>query len=318
MKSPSQLTVLQADSRYCHHEVASQLIGGGIRLHYWWESARTNALWATRHGYRHRLYCLEEPCEHETAGRLFTAWCKLRALTHAISARGKTSSQPTLLLYLDSDAFWHHAEERVERVLREFVPSADWNVRGANAVSAFFGCNLPWKSEDRGRRVWNSSMVNAARGPPNDGVMLFHETAATRELLRAWWAMAGTSPRWNHRFAWEQSALWELWSQQPALARRMRVLYDEQRGECMRTMDPEHPSPIVHVAGGMLPPARREARLDALGLRRNHTTAWTTCLTRLASARDPSRTAECPAQRLDVTADGKVVLGSCGTCLEPR
>ena len=312
MPSPqlgAPFTVLQADSRFCHHESASQTLGGGARLNYWWESARANALWAARHGHQHLLYCLAEPCQHEIAGRLFTAWCKLRALSDAVASRDGAESANSLLLYLDSDAFWHPSTMRVETVLRKFVPTSDWAARGADSVSMFFGCNLPWKSEDRGRRVWNASLINADRGPPNDGVMLLRATASTRALLRAWWAMAAKSPRWNHKFAWEQSALWELWMTQPVFARRFRVLHDEERGECMRTMDPRRPTPIVHVTGGGLPPERRERRVDALGLRRNASRVWSTCLTRLDSR---GGAGPCPAQRLEVTVGGAVVLGACG------
>ena len=301
--------VAQFDSRFCRHEDATRTHGAGNgRLHYWWESARSNALWAARHGYAHRLYCMEEPCEHERAGRLYTAWCKLRALQNAIASRSE-GAMAAFVLFLDSDAFWQRAELRLEAFMRQYVPAADW----ADSPSIFFGCNLPWNGEDRGRRQWNASLINGERGPPNTGVMLLSSTASTREALRSWWASAATTPQWNHKFAWEQSALWELWKRRPDFARRVRVLHDERRGECMRTMDPRHPSPIAHVSGGMQPLERREARLDALGLRLNGSHAWSTCLTRLVS-KGGRPTPGCERQRMEVAASGEVTLGACGTC----
>ena len=316
------LTVVQADSRFCQHGERAQTLGdGSSRLHYWWESARANALWAARHGYLHTLYCLDESCEHEVAGNLYAAWCKLRALQDVLSNRVTNSNRDApqgallsigMVLFLDSDAFWHRPDMPIERLLGQYVPAGDWAARGADASSIFFGCNLPWKGEDRGKRRWNATLTNAERGPPNTGVMLLRNTASAREALRAWWSVPATTPQWNRNFAWEQSALWELWARQPGFARRMRVLHDERRNECMRTMDPQHPSPIVHVAGGRVEPGRREGRLDALGLRRNVSAAWFTCLTHLP----PSGGAQpgCPSRRLDVSADGTVHLGACESC----
>ena len=257
------LTVVQADSRFCQHGEAARTLGdGSSRLNYWWESARANALWAARHGYHHRLYCLDEPCEHEVAGHLYVAWCKLRALQDVLRSRGTNSNRVAttgaanggMVLFLDSDAFWHRPDMTIERLLRQYVPADDWAAHGADASSIFFGCNLPWNGENRGKRRWNATLTNAERGPPNDGVMLLRNTASTREALRAWWAVPATTPQWNRKFAWEQSALWELWARKPGFARRMRVLHDERHNECMRTMDPQHPSPIVHVAGGGVQP----------------------------------------------------------------
>ena len=93
------------------------------------------------------------------------------------------------------------------------------------------------------------------------------------------------------------------------IADRCHVQTDEERGECMRTMDPRRPTPIVHVTGGGLPPERRERRVDALGLRRNASRVWSTCLTRLDSR---GGAGPCPAQRPEVTVGGAVVLGACG------
>ena len=171
--SALSVTVVQADSRFCKPEEAGEVLGeGSNRLHYWWESARTNALWAAQHGYRHRLYCVDEVCEHVVAGKLYTAWCKIRALQDALAqtAAATAGGGGGLTLYLDSDAFWPQTEASLEGLVRQYVPASDWEARGADSVSIFFGCNLPWNGEDRGRRPWNASLPNAERRPPNDGV----------------------------------------------------------------------------------------------------------------------------------------------------
>ena len=350
------ISVVQADTRYCEldqDQFRSGLtpLGGDPsgRLKYWWESARANALWAMRYGYLHRLYCLEEACKHEAAGHLFVAWCKLRALQHAIgggelSAHGRlqTSSQESdssgstaqaaqagLVLFLDSDAFWQRPDRGFDIVLQRYIPQADWSAHGPDQVGVFFGCNLPWNGEDRGRRQWNATTtLNGERGPPGTGVMLLLQTPVARGLLSEWWGVATWNPKWNRRFAWEQSALWELWAQKRPAAQRMRVLHDATARKCMRSMDPRHPSPIAHVAGGMTP-SRREARLDALGLRQlaykynssnngaeasSSPPAWRSEFTRIG--RTPTQGSSttqslCASQRIDVSSEGVVRFGPC-------
>ena len=324
------IDVVQADTRFCRLDASRSLGAGSSRLHYWWESARSNALWAARHGYRHRLYCLDDTCEHESAGRLYAAWCKLRALQDALGDGSEgggeapalpLTAEPTttamavragLILFLDSDAFWKHPELSFDAVLGQYIPAADWAARGADAVSIFFGCNLPWNGEDRGRRQWNATTtLNGEHGPPGTGVMLLLCSAAARTTLREWWDVTAWNPTWNRKFAWEQSALWALWAERRDAARSLRVLHDEVANECMRSMDPKHPSQIVHVAGGMTSPARREARLDALGLRpfaNSSAPAWCTHFTRLGLRGVRPR---CATQRLDVSARGEMRLAGC-------
>ena len=164
----------------------------GKELHYWWERAfqLPGIIVGGAHGYAHRLYCMEEPCEHERAGRLYTAWCKLRALQNAIASRSEGAMAAFVLFELDSDALWQRAELRLEAFMRQYVPATDW----ADSPSIFFGCNLPWNGEDRGRRQWNASLINGERGPPTTGVMLLSSTASTREALRS----GGHRPRRHH------------------------------------------------------------------------------------------------------------------------
>ena len=353
--SVGPISVVQADTRYCEldqDQFRSGLtpLGGDPsgRLKYWWESARANALWAMRYGYLHRLYCLEEACKHEAAGHLFVAWCKLRALQHAIgggelSAHGRlqTSSQESdssgstaqaaqagLVLFLDSDAFWQRPDRGFDIVLQRYIPQADWSAHGPDQVGIFFGCNLPWNGEDRGRRQWNATTtLNGERGPPGTGVMLLLQTPAARGLLSEWWGVATWYPKWNRMFAWEQSALWELWARRRTAAQRMRVLHDAAANKCMRSMDPRHPSPIAHVAGGALAPSRREARLDAMGLRSlvhnysaphgvsppgresgEHSLAWRSEFTRIGPG---SAQRQCASQRLEISGRGEATLGAC-------
>ena len=68
---------------------------------------------------------------------------------------------------------------------------------------------------------------NGERGPPSSGVMLLINGHGARTVLREWWDVASWRPRWNRAFAWEQSALWELWRRKPDFGRRLRVMHDE-------------------------------------------------------------------------------------------
>jgi hypothetical protein len=347
------VSVVQADTRYCALDPGKALAAEPTasrslllpRLHYWWESARANALWAERYGYRHRLYCLEAACEHRSGARLFVAWCKLRALRDAVGdtgSRGAGSTFPSsasshslgstadaaragVALFLDSDAFWQRPEMSIAAMMQQYIPEEDWQqARGADQVGIFFGCNLPWNGEDRGRRQWNATTLHGERGPPGTGVMLLLHSPVTRELLDAWWDVATWNPTWNRKFAWEQSALWELWAQRRSAAERMRVLHDAAANKCMRSMDPRHPSPIAHVAGGSLAPGRREARLDAMGLRalvHNYThghgatsaCAWRSEITWIAPSSSSGAGRQCASQRLEVSDRGDATLGGCLT-----
>lgn len=252
-----------------------------------------------------------------------------------LSTRGTDGGD--MVLFLDSDAFWRESAVTFDQLLHQYVPAPDWAARGRDAASIFFGCNLPYKSEDRGKRRWNSSLINAERGPPNTGVMVLRNTASVRDQLRTWWATAATTPQWNFKHAWEQSALWHLWARQPEFARGVRVLHDEQRNACMRTMDPHFWSPIVHVALGQGSSAkqneRREAMLEEMGLRQNVSRSWATCLTQLPMAPrsadhgadrqalpNPGAselTSRCgSSQLLEVSAEGIVQLRACDRACE--
>ena len=77
---------------------------------------------------------------------------------------------------------------------------APWDASGStgggpDAPAVLFGCNMPWKGEDRGRRQWNASVRHGGHGPPNAGVMLLRATDAARATVAALWAVPGTLPR---------------------------------------------------------------------------------------------------------------------------
>jgi hypothetical protein len=185
------------------------------------------------------------PCTHPQAGALAAPWCKIRALRDALDAE----PAPDTLLFLDSDAVWVEPNASLSALVDAFVWPGEWH-----ATALWFGCNLPFKSEARGRRQWIALAGNGGggggdRGPPNTGVILLRNVDAARQALAAWWDAPVSLPAWNRRFAWEQSALWELW-RQPNFSASMRVLHNRTSGECLRTMDRAQHSLIAHVPGG--------------------------------------------------------------------
>ena len=253
--------VVQSDTRYCNPERADV----GVRAWpFWWRSAMINAVWAAqRAGYEHYTYCVSECVAADASGStvlLASAWCKIPVLADVVQAKLHDT-----ILYLDSDAFWNSTSSNLD-ALGRFMWPGDWTKSAAEpgGGSFFFGCNLPWNGEDRGRRQWNRSWENGYRGPPNTGAMLLRRDAASLATLSAWWHTPFSMPRWNQKHQWEQSALWELWRTQPGFATPLRVLSDPDSGDCMRTMDRKRPSLIAHVPGGgrsML--MEREAHLQA-------------------------------------------------------
>merc|ERR1712087_916806 len=72
------------------------------------------------------------------------------------------------------------------------------------------------------------------------------------KTLSTWWGAHSAAPFWNTRFAWEQSALWELWKRS-GFATSLRVLQDTRTHRCMRTMDNDDwagITPVIHIADG--------------------------------------------------------------------
>ena len=248
MPAPSfgygHIAVVQSDSRMCELPVSAT-----APVSYWWMTAQINARWAGLHGYDHVTYC-HKLCVRASSVSLSPAWCKLLALQDALRwDRWDT------LMYLDSDAFWS-APSGLE-LLDAFVGAADT----PSEASMFFGCNLPYAAQDRGHVRWSRSWRNGERGPANTGVIVIRNEPSARATLSAWWNATYEMPQWNTRFAWEQSALWELWKR-PSFAAPLRVLNNlsanglpdrlgvRYEGDCMRTMDRTMPSPIAHLPSG--------------------------------------------------------------------
>ena len=316
-----RIAVVQSDSRVCDPLSNSTGIGA---LPYWWQSIMMNAQWASQRGYSHLTYCISRcvaasgPHGMPPLTELHSAWCKLPVLFDALQSHSFDT-----VLYLDSDAFWNRTGRGLD-VLHEYTCAVDWSVPSISssiAGSIFFGCNLPWAAEDRGRRRWNRTLENGAAGPPNTGVILVRHTSEALTALATWWLAALSMPRWAKHHAWEQSALWELWRTRSDFARSLRVLASRHTGECMRTMDLARPSPIVHAQGGGNPRARQIQR-DAYfrssnrapGQLRALAMPWSTQLVHLGE--DPlhvlSMTQRRCAQYLHVRAGVKgVELGIC-------
>mmetsp|Transcript_62882 Transcript_62882/g.124202 ORF Transcript_62882/g.124202 Transcript_62882/m.124202 type:complete len:317 (-) Transcript_62882:599-1549(-) len=276
--SPGRVAVVQSDSRFCRVEDTL------VDLPYWWRSVRMNAQWAYRQGYTHLTYCVP----HCTTSRsstiqvsvLSAAWCKLPTLMTVL----RTHRYDTVL-YLDSDAFWNITGKSL-RSLGHFMWPGDWSDTSStenSAGSIFFGCNLPWAGEDRGRRQWNRSWINGARGPPNTGVMLLRCDDRAMTTLSDWWHAPLYIPRWNQKHQWEQSALWQLWHTRAGFAEPLRVLSDPASGDCMRTMDRSVTAPIVHVPGGgrLALKQRNEVFRAADADEQAQNAPWTTWLIRL-------------------------------------
>ena len=226
------------------------MAAGVHSLPYWWRSVMLNAQWAGLNGYSHLTYCIQACAAARTESTqmpvvaLAAAWCKIPAISDALQTR-----QYKTVLYLDSDAFWNRTDSSLQALGRYMWPG-DWSSAAGGGGSFFFGCNLPWAGEDRGRRQWNWTAENAARGPPNTGVMLIRRNAASLATLAEWWRAPFVMPRWNQRHQWEQSVLWQLWHAQPGFATPLRVLSNPADGKCMRTMDRKQPSVVAHIPGG--------------------------------------------------------------------
>ena len=282
-----RVAIVQSDNRYCD-PIDSEL---GVRSWpYWWSSVMLNAQWARRHGYQHLTYCVLRCLATDGHGYaqvdLAPAWCKIPVLADVLQSKLHDS-----ILYLDSDAFWNSS--RSMAALQRYVWAGDWN--GDAAGSVFFGCNLPWNGEDRGRRQWNRSWENGSRGPPNTGVMLLRGNARSLATLTAWWRAPFTMPRWNERHQWEQSALWEMWHTVPRFATPLRVLSDPTTGDCMRSMDRKRVSIVAHIPGGGRSVLKvREAFFTAAERQqRARATPWATVFVKLggrALALPPVRT----------------------------
>ena len=240
-----RVAVVQSDSRMCDPPA-----NASASDRYWWLTVQINARWAEAHGYDHMTYCIRS-CVRAPRVRMSPAWCKLLVLQDLLNWNRWDN-----LLYLDSDAFWNQPSTGVV-ALDAFIGPDDT----PSTASVLFGCNLPYASEDYGRRRWNRSWVNGERGPANTGVMVIRNSSSARQALSAWWNATYFMPWWNTKFGWEQSALWELWKR-PSFAAPLRVLsnlsaygppdklgtrYD---GDCMRTMDRSRPSLITHLPSG--------------------------------------------------------------------
>ena len=287
MDDLGRVAIVQSDSRFCDPEAATAT---GVRtLPYWWRSVMLNAQWAHRQGYSHLTYCIKACAAASTASTqtsvaaLAAAWCKIPAISDALQTR-----QYKTVLYLDSDAFWNRTDSGLQALGRYMWPG-DWSSAADGGGSFFFGCNLPWAGEDRGRRQWNWTAENAARGPPNTGVMLIRRNAASLATLTEWWRAPFVMPRWNQRHQWEQSVLWQLWHTQPGFATPLRVLSDPADGKCMRTMDRKQPSVVAHIPGGgvrgPLAVQRREDHFRTANLKGVATgAAWSTEVAWLSDA----------------------------------
>jgi hypothetical protein len=246
-----------------------------------------NTHWASMNDYMHFTYCIVKCAVDVDALRtpLAPAWCKLPVIWDVLHATAVDT-----LLYLDSDAFWNSTDSSIA-ALGSYMWPTDWVSRNVASNSSyvrsgnvFFGCNLPWAAEDRGRRRWNWTSENADRGPPNTGVMLVRRSPVTLSTLLTWWRSSVTSPRWNQRHQWEQSALWELWRTSPTFATPLRVFSDPITKECLRTMDRKRKSLVAHIPGGghlaLEQRTRHFASADLLGSARA-SSSWRTTLVTL-------------------------------------
>lgn len=276
-----------------------------------------NAQWARRQGYEHLTYCISQ-CTATYGDGSFTAalasaWCKLPVLADVL----QTKLHDTVL-YLDSDAFWNGTQKSGLEALGRFMWPGDWLDSNAGGGSIFFGCNLPWNGEDRGRRQWNRSWVNGNRGPANTGAMLLRRDAAALATLTEWWRTPFSMPRWNQKHQWEQSALWEIWRTKPSFASALRVLSDPASGDCMRTMDRRRPSLIAHIPGGgrSVLSVRESYFLAADPRQRLRATPWSTMFVELgkeAQVVPPSALHRRCVRRLSVDAHAATVrMEPCG------
>ena len=182
--------IVQSDSRYCNPEHDTL----GIRAWpYWWYSVAMNAQWAWQKGYEHLTYCITVCTAADSSSSstavLAMAWCKIPVIADVLQQRRHDT-----ILYLDSDAFWNRTSAGMEALGLFFWPG-DWRLDPHGGGSIYFGCNLPWAGEDRGRRQWNHSWENGDRGPPNTGVILIRNSAASLATFASWWRAPFSSPR---------------------------------------------------------------------------------------------------------------------------
>ena len=141
-------------------------------------TAYLNQRYACEHGYAMLYLRLSEPgCEHPRWGHRHPSYCKLAAISEALS-RGHRWA-----VFLDTDCYVHTRSLDMPALLRAYG--------GGAADDAYFGWDTPYTLG------------------PNAGFSVVANTRGARALLRSWWhAYAG---RYSTEHAFEQHVLhWQL------------------------------------------------------------------------------------------------------------
>ena len=136
-----------------------------------------NRRYACDHGYDLLYLRMKDSvCRHPVLGERHPSYCKLAAVAEALS-RGYS-----LVVFLDSDAFFQNSTLPLSRMLIEYAGNAsghDWD--------AAFSSDLPFSSG------------------PNAGVQFWNNTPSAQRLLRLWWHLPGG--RFHSQHDYEQHAL---------------------------------------------------------------------------------------------------------------
>ena len=177
-----------------------------------------NAAYAQRHGYDMLFlqlvgegcahYMCGTGCHHEIYGPRHASYCKVVALSAALSAGYEW------IVYFDSDAFISNGSLPLPELLQRYGASSNPTAR------AFFGWDWPYSLG------------------PNMGFIALQRSVATNRLLRAWWNTDTGHLSMVHPFE-QQPLQWSLMHMHQ-YRRKVHTLH-------LRTMDPDVQDRQTHV-----------------------------------------------------------------------
>ena len=145
----------------------------------------TNLKWVCQNGYDLLYYHLQgEGCLHPTWGARHPSYCKLAAVSHALSLE-----RYRYVVFFDSDAFVRNTTMSVEMLLDTY--GTKQHSGDSIEPCIFFGWDTPYSLG------------------PNAGFFIVRDSPAARELLHVWWNLDHGPYGMAHSF--EQNALqWML------------------------------------------------------------------------------------------------------------